>query len=403
MTPLRRIATAAAVLAVTAFAVLGLVQAAGSTGPPSVNEQVNAVSATLRCPTCQGLSIKDSPSVLAAGSRQIVEEQVRQGRSQEQIRQYFVDRYGPYVLLSPDPAGPGLLAWLIPAVALPGAGILGWRRLRGRRTPAPAVAAEPGTDPEADEDARQALAAHRAGLLEPDSSPAGEALREALAVRLAAAEDDVPGLQARADERLGAAYRRYRTRAVTGRRTGRGGGLPRGAVTALVAALLVVGAGGSLAVGLRERGATDLPTGDLPGAVPGAPEAEGLGDLIAATRERPDDPLTWRALGRAYQAGGELTEAVVAYDSALALDPSADDVVLLRAEVLVEGGSAREALPALQRLGARYPDDPGTLLLLGLAQDAIGGPEADDTLRRYLELAPVGPGADQARRLLAER
>src|SRR3546814_1328391 len=54
---------------------------------PPLQERVAAVSATIRCPTCQGLSIQDSPSVLATGSRQIVEQQLREGRTPDEVRQ----------------------------------------------------------------------------------------------------------------------------------------------------------------------------------------------------------------------------------------------------------------------------------------------------------------------------
>jgi len=368
---------------------LGLAQAASPDRPASLQERVDAVGATIRCPTCQGLSIKDSPSVLAAGSRQIVEQQLREGRTPDEVRQYFVDRYGPSAVLSPDPDGAGLLAWLLPVAALPLGGWLGWRRLRRRQPPA-----EGDRDP----DAAAALDAYRAGALRPDATPVGEALHEALLVRLAAEDDGLDaGTRARADARLGAAHRRYARQPVATRPRSRA--LPRRAVTVVTVVALLAGTGAALAVGVRSRGVSDLPTGDLPG--PAA--APGLSQLTAATRERPKDPQAWLALGRAYDAGGELVEALQSYDRALALRPDADDVQLLRAAILVRGGSVGEALPVLTELGVRHPDDPDTLLVLGNAQDTLGRPEADVTLRRFLELAPDAPAAAVVRERLAQR
>lgn len=401
-----RVARAAVLLVALVVAGLGVGRAVSPGPPPSVQEQADSLSATIRCPTCQGLSIKDSPSVLATGSRQVVEEQLAQGRSPEQVRQYFVDRYGPSALLSPAGDGPGLLVWTAPALVLPLAGVLGWRRLRRRgvgapRTPGPAGAL--GTEDDAD--AATALHAYRAGTLDPDASPAGEALREALTVRLAADLDvlDADDLD-RADLRLAAAFRRYQSRARTAparsssvRRGRPGPALPRRALVAATAATVLVGAGAALAAGTRDRGADDLPTGDLPGSV----ATPGLGQLQQATAERPDDAQAWIALGRAHEAAGTLTAAVAAYDRALALTPAADDVKLLRAGLLLRGGSVREALPVLTDLARRHPGDADTVLLLGLAQQRLERPEAGGTLRRYLELAPQGPGAETVRRLLA--
>lgn len=382
-------------LIAVAVAGAGLARAVLAERSPTQREQVDAVAATIRCPTCQGLSIKDSPSVLAAGALQIVEEQVAQGRTPEQIRQYFVDRYGTYILLSPDPAGPGLLVWLLPAVLLPVAAGYGWWRLR-RPVSAGTAAAAPSM--EDDGDAVAALGAFASGALDPDCSPAGEALREALQVRLAAAADDLGDETiARTELRLGAAYRRYTRR--TPARTRPARVLPRRAVTTAAVVALLLCAGSALAVGLRTRGPTDLPTGDLPGQA----AAPGLAELVAATRDRPEDPSGWVALGRAYEAAGALTLAVQAYDRALALRPGADDVMLLRATLLVRAGSPSEAMPALTGLAARHPDDPDTILLLGLAQNKLGRPEAADTLRRFLALAPESRAAAMVRDLLAGR
>lgn len=387
----RRVAVGALLAVAAAVAVLGLARAWSPDRPPTLQERVAAVSATIRCPTCQGLSIQDSPSVLATGSRQIVEQQLREGRTPDQVRQYFVDRYGSSALLSPKADGAGLLAWLLPAIALPVAAGWGWRRLRRRPAGEPTIG-------EAHAGAAAALRAHRDGSLQPDASPAGEALREALLVRVAAEEDGLEAdARARADARLAAAVRRYDRRPTEQHQRGRT--LPRRTVTALTVLGLIIGTGAALAVGVRARGAGDLPTGDLPGSA----AAPGMSQLVATTRDRPGDPKAWVALGRAYDAAGELAEALAAYDRALALQPGADDVQLLRAAVLVRGGSVGEALPVLVGLAARHPDDPDTLLVLGNAQDILDRPEADVTLRRFLELAPDAPAAAAVRERLAQR
>lgn len=399
----RRLLPAALLLLSLGLAGLGLARATAPDRPRTQQQQVDAIAATIRCPTCQGLSIKDSTSVLAVGARQIVADQVRQGRTPAQIRSYFAARYGDYILLSPRARGAGLLVWLLPGLLLPLAAGYGYRRLR--RAPQGTPAASTPDPPEApavtDADAAAALSAYQRGELQPDASPAGEVLLDALQVRLAAATDGLGDAElARADARLGAAFRRYEHRARSRAAARASRPLPRRLVSALAAVALLAGAAAALSVGVRGRGATDLPTGDLPGTVPSQP---GLAQLAAATTQRPTDPKAWVALGRAFQAVGTFTQALAAYDRALALDPSSDEVQFLRADVLVQGGSAKEALPVLVGLAARRPEDPETVLLLGLAQSKAGMPEAQATLRRFLALAPTSPAVPMVRGLLARR
>jgi cytochrome c-type biogenesis protein CcmH len=55
----------------------------------------------VRCLVCQNESIDDSEAALAGDLRQVVRDQVKQGRSDKQIRAFLVERYGEFVLLKP--------------------------------------------------------------------------------------------------------------------------------------------------------------------------------------------------------------------------------------------------------------------------------------------------------------
>jgi len=72
----------------------------------------------LRCPVCQGLSIADSNAEGAVMIQNRIEEMVAAGYDQQQIQDYFVDKYGEWILLEPPPEGLNLLIWLGPAGAL---------------------------------------------------------------------------------------------------------------------------------------------------------------------------------------------------------------------------------------------------------------------------------------------
>lgn len=98
-------------------------------------DRVAALHERLRCPTCKTVSIADSPAEAAAGMRQIVEEQVAAGRSDDEIIDYFEARYGRWVLLDPPRRGPTLALWLLPVVALTVAAGLVLRRIRSGTAP----------------------------------------------------------------------------------------------------------------------------------------------------------------------------------------------------------------------------------------------------------------------------
>jgi cytochrome c-type biogenesis protein CcmH len=103
--------------------------------PPTAAQRAERLDAELRCPVCQGLSVADSPSSTARAIADDVARRVAGGESDQQIRQYYVGRYGPGILLSPSGA-PGALAQALPLLLAAGATagvVLALRRGRRRR------------------------------------------------------------------------------------------------------------------------------------------------------------------------------------------------------------------------------------------------------------------------------
>jgi cytochrome c-type biogenesis protein CcmH len=76
------------------------------------------VAAQLRCVVCQNLSVADSPSEMAQQMRVIIRERLAAGESPAQITQYFVEKYGEWILLSPRRSGFNLLVWGFPIAAI---------------------------------------------------------------------------------------------------------------------------------------------------------------------------------------------------------------------------------------------------------------------------------------------
>jgi cytochrome c-type biogenesis protein CcmH len=85
---------------------------------PVSEDAVQAVAAQLRCVVCQSLSVADSPSETAHQMREIIRQRLAAGESPEQIKAYFVEKYGLWILLSPPRSGFSLLVWVVPFVAL---------------------------------------------------------------------------------------------------------------------------------------------------------------------------------------------------------------------------------------------------------------------------------------------
>ena len=82
--------------------------------------RTSALAAELRCAVCQGISIQESPSALAREMRDLVKEQLRAGRTPDEVKEYFVAAYGEWVLLSPRARGLNLLLYVLPGLLLVG-------------------------------------------------------------------------------------------------------------------------------------------------------------------------------------------------------------------------------------------------------------------------------------------
>ena len=123
---------------VAALAVVGLAafvaSRSGPVRPATIDDRVHEIGAGLRCPVCLNLSVADSPSKLAGEMRAEIETQLRAGRSPEQIRAFFIDRFGEWILLEPPRRGLNLVPWAVPVVGLV-AGVGLWVAFVRRRSP----------------------------------------------------------------------------------------------------------------------------------------------------------------------------------------------------------------------------------------------------------------------------
>ena len=106
-------------------------------------ERVDRITAELRCPVCQGLSVQDSPSETARTMKDLVAKRVAEGRTDDEIRAEFQRSYGDWILLSPPLLSVSGLVWLAPLAAIVLGALLALDRARA---PAAAVPSPTGDE-----------------------------------------------------------------------------------------------------------------------------------------------------------------------------------------------------------------------------------------------------------------
>ena len=152
------ISLAALLASLAAF--VGCAAVGASRSAPELERRAHELNKTIMCPLCPGESIDQSQNPLSAQMRAIVAEKLAEGWSDDQIREFFVERYGQSVILEPPREGFGLTAWLVPPAAFAlalAALLIALRRMSSSR------AADGGDD--ADDDRADGGGAARAGYL----------------------------------------------------------------------------------------------------------------------------------------------------------------------------------------------------------------------------------------------
>lgn len=125
-------------VALTAFAD----QARPAADDPALEARMMAIASELRCVVCQNQTIADSHAELAGDLRQQIRDQLRAGRSPEEIRAFMTARYGDFVLYRPPVNERTALLWFGPALLL-AAGLATLAIVLRRRNRLPDAAFEP--------------------------------------------------------------------------------------------------------------------------------------------------------------------------------------------------------------------------------------------------------------------
>jgi cytochrome c-type biogenesis protein CcmH len=141
----RRLAAAVALLVACA------VPAVGSAAPPRAAD----LEAELVCPVCE-TTLDQSNAPVAQRMKLYLRERIAAGDTEQEIKDALVREFGPGVLATPRKSGFGLLAWLLPLVAVVAGAVVvgllvrGWSR--GRRSPPEESALDPELERRVDEE-----------------------------------------------------------------------------------------------------------------------------------------------------------------------------------------------------------------------------------------------------------
>lgn len=120
-------------LAACAIVLVALATALVRPVSPSIDDRAGALDGELRCPICQGTSIADSPAAVASQMRSVVREQLAAGSTDQGVRDFFVERYGRWILLTPTTQGYDVALWVAPVLLLSSGAHIVIRRARRRR------------------------------------------------------------------------------------------------------------------------------------------------------------------------------------------------------------------------------------------------------------------------------
>ncbi len=126
---------ASLILVLALLAGAALAKEAAPLAPDEATEQrLIAISSELRCLVCQNESLAGSNAELAYDLRREIREMIKDGKSDAEIRDFLVRRYGDFVLYRPPLKGVTLALWFGPALLLLGglAGLILYLRRRDK-------------------------------------------------------------------------------------------------------------------------------------------------------------------------------------------------------------------------------------------------------------------------------
>jgi cytochrome c-type biogenesis protein CcmH len=385
---------------------------------PDLEDRTREIAGELRCVVCQNLSVADSPSEMAQQMRAIVREQLEAGKSPEQIKDFFVSKYGEWVLLKPKTTGFSALLWILPYTVLVLGVIAGLWFIRRWVAKAKASADKA---PQTTAAASVNSALLNQNLEQPDledSSPRAELVREQGRLKdelreldfdfqsgklsdsdYAELKHEVEAKGAAVIQQLGSlppepVVKKPKEKASRASDQTRAQGANRSRRWQLVAGgvflmLFGLALGVMLTKSVRPRGGeSDTMTGDF----------------LTGTSSTNSEAKAALTEGKTAFAQQEFPKAIEAFKKVLAADPNNPEAHSYMGFILVQAGHADGALMAFDRALSQAPNFPMALWGRGLVlyrekQDFTG---ARESLEKLLNLVPPGEERNEIAKVLAE-
>ncbi len=117
------------------------------TGDPERDAEIDALAAEigsgLRCPVCRQQSIAESSARIAREMQALIRGMLVEGRTKEEIEAYFVEAYGPWILLRPRAEGLNVVVYAGPPLAFALGGLVLFLRFRRTRLSRRRLSQEP--------------------------------------------------------------------------------------------------------------------------------------------------------------------------------------------------------------------------------------------------------------------
>ena len=90
---------------------------------------VDKISKNLRCLICQGQSVYDSQSDFALSMKILINNKIKEGKSEKQIYDYLKNQYGEWIVYDPEFNKKNIILWLFPLILFIFGGLLIYRKV----------------------------------------------------------------------------------------------------------------------------------------------------------------------------------------------------------------------------------------------------------------------------------